>query len=207
MLSASAVREPLWSTQADVFSDEDLALKFSDLMSLKAKAKSPGSREGSAHSSDEEFYNDLSYLSEQWRKQEVSSRIDRLKECCCSDDGCRIVARLSALRAMLKEEEGEEADIAAESLRALQLFLQAAGRVRPPGITLTPEAEIYLRWKEGRDHLFAVHLINGRMVRYTVFAPNPRHPRRIRRLSGIEAADTVLETARSIFADFDWVTE
>jgi hypothetical protein len=61
--------------------------------------------------------------------------------------GGRIVARLKALRAMIKEEEGPEADISTESLRALQLFLQAAGNIRPPEITLTPEAEVYLRCK------------------------------------------------------------
>jgi hypothetical protein len=39
------------------------------------------------------------------------------------------------------------------------------------------------------------------MVRYAIFAPNPRHPRFVRRLSGIEAADTVLETAKNVFPE------
>jgi len=106
--------------------------------------------------------------------------------------GNQRATRLAALRAMLKEEEGLQGDISVESLLALHIFLQRAGAVKPPEITLTPEAEVYLRWKAGRNKLFAVHLVNGRMVRYAVFAPNPRHPRLVRRLSGIEAADTVL---------------
>jgi hypothetical protein len=45
------------------------------------------------------------------------------------------------------------------------------------------------------------------MVRYVIFAPNPRHPRFVRRLSGIEASDTVLETAKNVFPDLEWVQE
>lgn len=205
MLSASAVKEPMWATQLDIPSQEELALKFSDLMSSKARAKGPERSKAVDQDADEELQKELAFLSEQWRQQEVSSRIAQLKESCAPDTGEKIVARLKALRDMLKEEEGPVADISSESLRALQLFLQTAGKVCPPEVTLTPQAEVYLRWKAGRDRLFAVHLVNGKMVRHAIFAPNTRYPRCVRRLSGIEAADTVLETVGNVFPDLEWI--
>jgi len=167
----------------------------------------PAAAESENLEKDEEMQKNLFFLTDQWRRQEVTHRIERIKTCTDFETGEKIAARLAALREMLKEEEGPEADISTESLRALQLFLQAAGSVRSPEITLTPEAEVYLRWKAGRDRLFAVHLVNGRMVRYAIFAPSPRHPRFVRRLSGIEAADTVLETAGNVFPDLEWLKE
>lgn len=201
MLSATAMEENHWPTQLDMPSEEEVAFSFSELMSSKARAKDSGVRKEANQVADEELQKELAFLSEQWRQQEVSNRIAGLKDCCASGAGGRIVARLKALRAMIKEEEGPEADISTESLRALQLFLQAAGNIRPPEITLTPAAEVYLRWKAGQDRLLAVHLVNDRMVRYTIFASNPRHTRLVRRLSGIEAADTVLETAKNVFPE------
>jgi hypothetical protein len=201
MLSATAMEETGWTTQFDLPSEDDVAFLFSRLISCRAMEQGFSAAESENLEEDEERQKSLFYLTDQWRQQEVTLRIARIKTCTNFDTGEKIAARVTALREMLKEEEGEEADISTESLRALQLFLQSAGRIQPPEITLTPEAETYLRWKAGRDRLFAVHLVNGRMVRYAIFAPNPRHPRFVRRLSGIEAADTVLETAKNVFPE------
>jgi len=201
MLSATAMEETGWTTQFDLPSEDDVAFLFSRLISSRAMEQGFSAAESENLEEDEERQKSLFFLTDQWRQQEVTLRIAQIKTCTNFDTGEKIAARLTALREMLKEEEGEEADISTESLRALQLFLQTAGRIHPPEITLTPEAEIYLRWKAGRDRLFAVHLVNGRMVRYAIFAPNPRHPRFVRRLSGIEAADTVLETAKNVFPE------
>jgi hypothetical protein len=207
MLSATAMEETGWTTQFDLPSEDNMAFLFSELISCEAMENASAPAESESLEKDEERQKSLFYLTDQWRRQEVTQRIARIKTCTNFDTGEKIAARVTALREMLKEEEGEEADISTESLRALQLFLQSAGRIQPPEITLTPEAEIYLRWKAGRDRLFAVHLANGRMVRYVIFAPNPRHPRFVRRLSGIEASDTVLETAKNVFPDLEWTQE
>jgi hypothetical protein len=207
MLSATAMEETGWTTQFDLPSEDNMAFLFSELISCEAMENASAPAESESLEKDEERQKNLFYLTDQWRRQEVTQRIARIKTCTNFDTGEKIAARVTALREMLKEEEGEEADISTESLRALQLFLQSAGRIQPPEITLTPEAEIYLRWKAGRDRLFAVHLANGRMVRYVIFAPNPRHPRFVRRLSGIEASDTVLETAKNVFPDLEWTQE
>lgn len=203
MLSATAVEETHWPTQFDIPSEENVAFLFSELM--RSKAGAIGSLQASNQGEEEALQQELTSLSEQWRHQEVGNRISRLEEACTSGTG--IATRLKRLRAAVKEEENPEADISAESLRALQLFLQAAGNIKSPEITLTPEMEVYLRWKSGRDYLFAVHLVSGRIVRYAIFAPNPRHPRFVRRLSGIEAADTVLETAGNVFSGLDWIKD
>jgi hypothetical protein len=208
MLSATAMEETGWTTQFDLPSENDVAFLFSELISCKAMENASAAAESENLEKDEEMQKNLFFLTDQWRQQEVTHRIAQIRT--CTDDfgtGEKIAARLAALREMLKEEEGEEADISTESLRALQLFLQTAGRVCPPEITLTPEAEVYLRWKAGTERLFAVHLVNGRIVRYAIFAPNPRHPRFVRRLSGIEASDTVLETAKNVFPDLEWMQE
>ena len=207
MLSATAMEETRWPTQFDLPSEGDVAFLFSELISAKAMEQASAAAASENLEKDEEMQKNLFFLTDQWRQQEVAHRIERIRTCTDFGTGGKFAARLSALREMLKEEEGEEADISTESLRALQLFLQTAGSLRLPEITLTPEAEVYLRWKAGRDRLFAVHLVNGRMVRYAIFAPNPRHPRFVRRLSGIEAADTVLETAKNVFPDLEWLKE
>jgi hypothetical protein len=207
MLSATAMEETGWATQFDLPSEDDVAFLFSELISSRAMENASATAESESLEKDEERQKSLFYLTDQWRRQEVTHRIARIKTCTNFDIGEKIADRLTALREMHKEEEGEEADISTESLRALQLFLQSAGRIQPPEITLTPEAEVYLRWKAGPERLFAVHLVNGRMVRYAIFAPNPRHPRFVRRLSGIESADTVLETAKNVFPDLEWMQE
>lgn len=75
MLSVSAVKEPMWATQLDIPSQEELTLKFSDLMSSKARAKGPERSKTVDQDADEELQKELAFLSEQWRQQEVSSRI------------------------------------------------------------------------------------------------------------------------------------
>ena len=202
MLSATAVEEKQLPTQFDMPSYGEMAFMFSELISSKVKDSTAAKDENR-----EELQKELTFLTREWRQQEVTNRIASVKNISGPEVGEKIASRLKLLRAELKEEEGKDADISPESLRALQLFMQTVGKVRPPEITLTPEAEVYLRWKSGRDHLFAVHLVNGRMVRYVIFAPNPRHSGFVRRFSGIETSDTVLETARYIFPNLDWIKE
>ena len=198
MLSATALEEAPWPTRFDVPSEGREACLFSELMSSRAREKASLAAETDSREKGEELRRELSFLAAQWRRREVANGIARLGSNPLPRIGEKIAARLVALRSMLEEEEGPESDISIESLRALRLFMRAAGNVQPPEITLTPGAELYLRWKCGRDHLFAVHLVNGGMVRYAIFAPNPGRPRHVRRLSGIDAADTVLEIAELI---------
>ena len=155
-------------------------------------------------SQNENWQFEITKLSRQWRDQEISTIISQICQSC--ELGRKIAARLDRLRSLVKEEEeGGEADISSDSLRALHTFLYRLGRCRSPEISLTPDSEIYLRWKDGPSRLFAVHFQNDRRVRYTVFSPNPRHPHIVNRLSGMETVDTVLVTADNACSIMKWI--
>lgn len=143
-------------------------------------------------------------LGRQWREQEVTAIIDQIGKCLPLAQGHNIAARLNQLRSLVKEEDGPEADLSPESLRAFHQFIRGLGGFRHPEISLTPGSEIYVRWKDGPAKLFAMHFQDDRNVRFAAFSPNPRHPHLVRRLSGTETVDTALDTADRACSIKEW---
>lgn len=144
-------------------------------------------------------------LTAQWKQQEISILIDRFVASNEIKSGERIRSRLVSLREMVQEEEGLDADISPDSLRGFLTLLHQIPGVRPPDITLTPGGEVYARWKGKLESLFAVQFLTDEKVRFAVFRRNARHPRLVNRLSGVDAVDTVLETANNACSIFDWM--
>ena len=116
-----------------------------------------------------------------------------------------IRTRLKTLRNMLQEEDGTDVDLDMASVSAFVAFLRSVSGLRLPGISLTPEGEVYARWKGDGPRLFALHFISGEKVRFVAFRPNPRRPRLVQRISGIDAVDTVMEFVNNALCINQWV--
>lgn len=206
MLSTTAtVDDSPWLTGDEESSENRVALLFSNLIHKKVLEREEKPMEFQDAFGNEVLQTEISELNRQWRDQQVTGLIRQIRSCVDVHQGSKLAERLYSLRNMLKEEEGKEADISPESLRALHIFLRHLGRFRLPELSLTPEAEVYIRWKDGTQRVFAVHFENDRRVRFVVFSPNPRHSGIVNRLSGIEAVDTVLETADRAFSVKTWI--
>lgn len=119
----------------------------------------------------------------------------------------RISNRLSDLRGMVRDEDGENADLSAESIQSFFSFLKMYPNIRYPDITLTPAGHIYSRWKGDNGSLFSVEFLPDFKVGYVVFAPTPRHSSELSRNSGIDFVDTVFSRINAAFAISVWVLE
>lgn len=84
------------------------------------------------------------------------------------------------------EDEGEEWDEnSPDSLRQMLLFLEAVPDFRCPTVTVTPSLTFRAQWQASPDEHFALDFLPDGQVRFVVFAPDPRHPDRVQRVSGI----------------------
>lgn len=104
----------------------------------------------------------------------------------------RLARRLNLLLGALEEEGEEWAEGSPESLRQMLLFLQDVPELRCPTVTVTPSATFRAQWQAGRNEHFAVDFLPDGQVRFVVFAPDPRRPDRVQRVSGIVSRADVL---------------
>jgi hypothetical protein len=65
------------------------------------------------------------------------------------------------------------------------LFLRAMPDFRCPTVTITPSATFRAEWQAGQNRHLAVDFLPDGQVRFVVFSPDPRHPDRVQRVSGI----------------------
>jgi hypothetical protein len=147
----------------------------------------------------------VSELTAEWKQQEISILIDQFVTSNGIKSGERIRSRLLSLREMVHEEEEGDADISPDSLRAFLTLLHQIPDARHPDITLTPGGMVYARWKGELESLFAVQFLTDEKVRFVVFRRNDHHSRLVNRFSGVDAVDTVLETANNACSVFDWI--
>jgi hypothetical protein len=91
------------------------------------------------------------------------------------------------------EEEGETwAEDSPDSLRQMLLFLRATPDLRCPTVTITPSATFRAQWPAGRTRHLAVDFLPDGQVRFVVFSPDPLHPDRVQRVSGIVSRADVM---------------
>lgn len=208
MTSATfVIDDPQWSTGDETLNRNKIARLFADMFqakSVESASEHSGFQEVSAEAVQDQ---EIGELSRQWRSQEVLDLLEQIGQSHASTVGAPIVDRLHCLRDMVKEEEGPEAEISPDSLRGLLVFLRLAGDYHPPQISLTPEGDVYLRWKAGKERLFSVHIQNDKLVRFVAFCPNPRHPDITDRFSGTATVDTVLYTADKACSVLEWISE
>lgn len=92
------------------------------------------------------------------------------------------------------EEEGEEwGEHSPASLRQMFLFLQDVSDFQYPSVTVTPSATFRTQWQAGQNQHFAVDFLPDGQVRFVVFAPDPRHPERARRVSGVVSRTDIMK--------------
>jgi len=206
MSSTATAAEQLTFTGLEIFSTEKIGRMFSRMLHLQAEAHSPaGEALMSTGIEADTCCRELTELTEEWREQEITMLLESLSANHTADFGEALRARLFSLRTMLRGEEQSASDISMDSLRAFLVFLHQMARARRPSISLTSEGEIYARWQAGEGRLLAVHFITGEKVRFIAFRPNPNRPQIVQRVSGVDAADTVLQTANRACSVLDWV--
>ncbi len=118
--------------------------------------------------------------------------------------GERISNRLSDLRRAVREEDGE---ISADSLRGFFSFLKMYPNIRYPDIALTPDGNIYARWKGDRGALFSVEFLPDSKVGYVVFSPLLNHAGELSRHSGFDLVENAFVRMNAAFAISEWVLE
>ena len=104
----------------------------------------------------------------------------------------RLAHRLDLLLNALEEEGGTWAEDSPDSLRQMLLFLRATPDLRCPTVTITPSATFRTEWQAGRNRHLAVDFLPDGQVRFVVFSPDPLHPDRVQRVSGIVSRADVM---------------
>lgn len=145
-------------------------------------------------------------LLEDWKKEgEPGYLLKKIEDSSEIMNGRSIARRIRALRQITREDE--DGDINPDSLRSFYEFLSLHPKVRYPEISLTPDGDIYVRWK-GKDHcLFSIHFLEGSRTRYIVFVPDDKRPSLLNRISGSGSVETLLETIDRAYGVTAWVKE
>ncbi|MFZ5995584.1 MAG: hypothetical protein ACOYU4_11435 [Thermodesulfobacteriota bacterium] len=108
----------------------------------------------------------------------------------------RLARRLRFLFDAAKEEFPDEFAISPESLNNFLTFLQYTPNLKYPDIVLTPSKNIQAQWRTASNRHFAVEFLPTGDARFVIFSPDPRHPEKTIRLSGLASIDSLLETAQ-----------
>ena len=95
-----------------------------------------------------------------------------------------------------KEEYPEEVAILPESLRNFVGFLQSTINLKYPDVVLSPSKNIRVQWRTGPNRHFAVEFLPTGDAHFVIFSPDPRHPEKTIRLSGLASVDSLMETVQ-----------
>ncbi len=139
--------------------------------------------------------------SEESQVQELIFRIKRSKFISYRKG---LANRLLALFNDAKEEDPDCIGITAGSLRNFNNFLHLHTNIKCPTISLTPDYNIYASWRGEQNRVFSVHFLTNADVRFVIFKPNDRHPKRKIRVSGVATSDILMETVESYRIE-DWI--
>lgn len=102
-----------------------------------------------------------------------------------------------------KEDKLTSLGISVESLSNFYDFLQLYTNIKTPTLSLTPDYNIYASWR-AENRMFSTHFLPDGDIRFVLFKPNNRHPRRKIRVTGIATCDTLTEIVASENLS-DWV--
>ena len=101
-----------------------------------------------------------------------------------------IANRLITLFNFAKEERPASPGISVNSLSSFYDFLMLDANIRIPSLSLSPDYNIYASWR-AENRLFSAHFLPSGDIRFVLFKPNNRHPKRKIRVTGIATGDTL----------------
>jgi len=108
----------------------------------------------------------------------------------------QLADRLMFLVEVAKEEHPHEVAILPESLRNFVSFLQLQTNLNYPDVVLSPSKNIRVQWRTAPNRHFAVEFLRTGEAHFVIFSPDPRHPERTIRLSGIVSLDSLMEAVQ-----------
>ena len=108
----------------------------------------------------------------------------------------RLTDRIQFLFEASKEEYPNEVAIIPESLKNFLGFLQTEPNLKYPDVVLSPDKNICAQWRTAPNRHFSVEFLPVGDVRFVIFSPNPKHPNKINRMSGIVSVDSLMQTAQ-----------
>jgi hypothetical protein len=109
------------------------------------------------------------------------------------EHAARLASRLQYL-AQSCAEDYEGRRLSLESADALSRYLAGRPSLGWPELTVTPAGKLYAEWQWGDRCRFSVEFSSLQDVRFIVFRPNPKHPRRTDHMSGSTTLDALDET-------------
>lgn len=136
----------------------------------------------------------------------LSDLIDSIRNLTKVSFSGRIADRLLYLLEVSREEQPEQAPPAAASLKGFLSFLAKNAGLAYPDIVLTPDGNIRAQWKGSSRQNFALEFLEDNDVRFVVFAPNPRRPYKMTRVSGAAMVDSVTELVAP-YRILDWIQD
>ncbi len=108
----------------------------------------------------------------------------------------QLADRLEFLFDASKEEYPDEVAILPKSLRSFVGFLQSAKNLNYPDVVLSPSKNIRVQWRTGPNRHFAVEFLPTGDTHFVIFSPDPMHPEKTIRMSGIVSVDSLMETVQ-----------
>lgn len=103
-----------------------------------------------------------------------------------------IANRLAELFNFAKEENPARPGISVNSLGNFFAFLTLYTNMRTPNLSLSPDHNIYASWRKAK-RVFSAHFLVDGDIRFVLFTPNQRHPRRRIRVSGTVTGDSLMK--------------
>lgn len=108
----------------------------------------------------------------------------------------RIADRIKFLFEAAKEEYPEEVAILPESIKNFVSFLQSEPNLKYPDVVLSPEKNICTQWRTAPNRHFSAEFLPTGDARFVIFSPDPKHPDKINRMSGIVSVDSLMQIAQ-----------
>lgn len=115
----------------------------------------------------------------------------------------RLAKRLEFLVEASQEEYPHQAPITPQSLQDFVRYLQSVPNLVYPDVVLTPNGNIRAQWRDAKTRHLAVEFLGQDDVRFVVFAPDPKHPGKTTRVSGLTSVDSLMELVHP-YRVFGW---
>jgi hypothetical protein len=109
--------------------------------------------------------------------------------------GERLAERLHALLEISREEQPDQAPPALASVMDVMTFLADHPELAYPSVVLTQEGNVRIQWRRTKGEHFAVEFVGDGDIRFVIFAPDPKRPDKIARVSGSARVDSIMRLA------------